>query len=115
MELILLKVLKRESYMSTNIQYDIDSTVDVLTAHLKSDVVHPLETIEAEGIAGTILFQVDSLTRELVRVVIYDFSVFRRKLLMRLIFLYTTKTLENWLSTIISSFQAGNKSFHVAT
>ena len=101
--------------MSTNIQYEINSVIDVFTAHVKPDIAHPLETIEAEGGAGTILFQVDSLTKELVRVVIYDFSVFRRKLLMKLIFLYTTKTLENWLNTIISSFQAGNRSLHVVT
>jgi hypothetical protein len=99
--------------MSTNIHYTIDATIDVFTAYIKSDTSHPLETVETELSAGTILFQVDALTRELARVVIYDFSVFRRKLLMRLIFLYTTNTLENWLNTIISAFQAGHRSFHV--
>ena len=106
-------LLKNVKNMSTNIPYEIDAKIDVFTAYIKSDISHPLETIETELSAGTILFQVDALTKELVSVVIYDFSVFRRKLLMRLIFLYTTNTLENWLQTIISAFQAGHKSLHV--
>ena len=73
--------------MSTNIQYEIDSTVDIFTAHITPEILHPLEIIEVDGLVGTILFQVDSSTRKLVSVVIYDFSVFRRKLLLRLIFL----------------------------
>ena len=102
--------------MSTKIQhipYKIDSTVDIFTAYLTHEVKHPLETVETEFLGSQMLFQVDSVTGDLCRVLIYDFSVVRRKLLLRLIFLYTTQSIENWLNMLISAFQAGNRSVHV--
>lgn len=95
------------------IMYDFDKTLDVFTAHVKQEILHPLETIESNLFDGNILFQIDSVSGELVKIVIYDFSVIRRKLLMQLVFLYTHRAIENWLNMLVFAFQAGNKRFHV--
>lgn len=95
-----------------NIMYEVDKRLDVFTAHVKREILHPLETIESGLFDGNILFQVDSVTGELVKIVIYDFSVLRRKLLLQFVFLYTRRATENWLNMLISAFQAGNKSLH---
>jgi hypothetical protein len=91
------------------IKYDIDKTVDTLTAHVQSTIIHPLETIESELFDGNVLFQVDSVTGELVKIVIYDFSVIRRQLLWEWVFLYTAGAIEHWLAMLISTFRAGHK------
>lgn len=67
---------------------------------------------ESELFDGNVLFQVDSVTGELVKIVIYDFSIIRRELLLQLIFLYTKCAIENWLHVMITAFQAGNQSLH---
>ncbi len=94
------------------IRYERDSALDVFTAHVQEKIAHPLETIESELFDGNILFQVDSVTGELIKIQIYDFSIIRRKLLWQLIFLYPTRAIENWLTVMISAFQAGNRGAH---
>ncbi|MCP4398552.1 MAG: hypothetical protein GY801_14805 [bacterium] len=100
------------STKTQHIQYEIDSTVDVLTAYFIHDALHPIDTVEKEFLGSHILFQVDSATGELCRLLIYDFSVVRRKLFMRLIFLYTTQAIEYWLNMLKTAFQAGNRRVH---
>ncbi len=83
-----------------------DKQLDVFIAHLR-EITHPLETEVAPLFDGNILFKVDSVTGELVQIFIYDFSIVRRKLLMNLIFVYTTATIKNWLKMLIASFNLG--------
>ena len=83
-----------------------DKQLDVFIAHLR-EITHPLETKVAPLFDGKILFKVDSVTGELVQIFIYDFSIVRRKLLMNLIFVYTTTTIKNWLKMLIASFNVG--------
>jgi len=83
-----------------------DKQLDVFIAHLR-EITHPLETKVAPLFDGNILFKVDSVTGELVQIFIYDFSIVRRKLLMNLIFVYTTTTIKNWLKMLIASFNVG--------
>ena len=96
----------------TEIRYEIDHTLDVFTAYIQEEISHPLETIESQLFDGNILFQVDLESGELVKILIYDFSIIRRKLLWQLIFLYTIRSIENWLRVMITAFQAGNQSVH---
>jgi hypothetical protein len=97
--------------MST-IRYEIDRTLDVFTAYVQEEICHPLETIESALFDGNILFQVDSVTGKLVKIVVYDFAIIRRKLLWQLIFLYTQRAIENWLTVMITAFQAGTQRMH---
>ncbi len=76
-----------------------DKKLDLLIAHF-GKIKNPLETEEAPFLYGNVLFKVDSKTGELVQVLIYDFSVIRRRLLMQLIFLYTKKMIKNWLQAL---------------
>ncbi|RKZ45522.1 MAG: hypothetical protein DRR00_26505, partial [Candidatus Parabeggiatoa sp. nov. 3] len=88
------------------IRIERDKQLDVFIAHLK-EITHPLETEVAPLFYGNILFKVDSVTGELVQIFIYDFSIVRRKLLINLIFVYTTTTIKNWLNMLVASFNVG--------
>jgi len=90
-----------------------DKQLDVFIAHLR-EITHPLETEVAPLFDGNILFKVDSVTGELVQILIYDFSIVRRKLLMNLIFVYTTATIKNWLKMLIASFNVGKNTKFLA-
>jgi len=92
--------------MSQIKKIEYDEQLDVFIAHLR-EIAHPLETEVASLFDGNILFKVDSVTGELVQIFIYDFSVVRRKLLMNLIFVYTTATIKNWLKMLVASFDVG--------
>ena len=87
-----------------------DKELDLLIAHF-GEIKNPLET-EETPFYENILFKVDSKTGELVQVLIYDFSVFRRQLLMQLIFLYTTKMIKNWLQVLVAGFKVGEHTQH---
>jgi hypothetical protein len=106
-------MLPNKAKNMSEIRYEIDRSLDVFTAFVKDEIRHPIETIESELFDGNILFQVDAVTGDLIKIVVYDFSIIRRKLLMKLIFLYTTRAIKNWLAMIITAFQAGKKSVHV--
>ena len=87
---------------------NIDKKLDILTAYIKVDSTNKsnLEVIEADM---NILFHVNSQTRELVMIQIYDFSVIKRMLIKHLLFLVTKNAIKTWLSTIAESFMASNK------
>jgi hypothetical protein len=88
------------------IRIERDKQLDLFIAHIR-EITNPLETEVAPLFDGNILFKVDSVTGELVQIFIYDFSIVRRKLLMNLVFVYTTTTLKNWLSWLIAGFNVG--------
>ncbi len=88
------------------IRIERDRKLDLFIAHVR-EITNPLETRVVPLFDGNILFKVDSVSGELVQVFIYDFSVVRRKLLMKLVFVYTTSTVENWIGMLISGFKAG--------
>ncbi len=90
------------------IRIERDRKLDLFIAHVK-EITNPLETRPVPFFDGNILFKVDSVTDELVQVFIYDFSVVRRKLLMKLVFVYTTSTVKNWITMLIAGFKAGKK------
>jgi len=83
--------------------------LDLFTAVVKDEIVNPLKTIESPLFDGNILFKVDSVTGELVKIVIYDFSIVRRKLMTHLVFLWTKKAIKSWLQMLITTFQLSNK------
>ncbi len=85
--------------------FERDKKLDLLIAHF-GEIKNPLET-EETPFYENILFKVDSKTGELVQVLIYDFSVFRRRLFMQLIFLYTRKMIKNWLQVLVAGFKVG--------
>jgi hypothetical protein len=93
----------------TPIRIEHDKQLDVFIAHLQ-EIIHPLETEVAPLFEGNILFKVDSVTGELVQIFIYDFSIMRRQLLRRMIFLYTKTMITNWLEVLIAGFQVGRQS-----
>ncbi len=88
---------------------NIDKKLDVLTAYIKEDYISNsnLEVIEVDDM--NILFHIDPQTRELVMIQVYDFSVIKRILIKRLLFLVTKNAIKTWLNTIVESFQANNK------
>ncbi len=88
------------------IRIERDKSLDLFIAHVK-EITHPLETEVAPLFDGNILLKVDTVTGDLVQIFIYDFSIVRRKLLMNLVFVYTTATLKNWLSWLIAGFNVG--------
>ena len=81
--------------------------IDLYIAYFSEEVRNPLETIPSPFLDGNILFEVDTKTKELVRITIYDFSVVRRKMLRQFLFLFTQKAIKNWLKTLAEAFQAG--------
>ncbi|MDM8569734.1 hypothetical protein QUF50_09540 [Thiotrichales bacterium HSG1] len=87
------------------VNFEHDNELDLLIAHF-GEIKNPLET-EETPFYENILFKVDSKTGELVQVLIYDFSAFRRHLLTQLIFLYTRKTIKNWLKVLVAGFKVG--------
>lgn len=88
------------------IKIEIDKELDLLTAYIK-EVNNPLDVI-AGPFDGHMLFFIDSQTKELARIEIYDFKIIRRILVRQFIFLITKKTIKNWLSTIADSFKANH-------
>jgi hypothetical protein len=88
---------------------EYDKNLDLFTAFVKDEVVNPLKTIESPLFDGHILFKVDSVTGELVKIVIYDFSVIRRRLMTHLVFLWTKKAIKSWLQMLITTFQLSNQ------
>jgi hypothetical protein len=91
-----------------------DKKLDICIAHIR-EIEHPLETEVAPLFDGNVLFKVDSVTGELVQIFVYDFSIVRRKLLTRLVFLYSSLAIKNWLQMLIAGFGAGqhaNKFIH---
>ncbi len=88
------------------IRIERDRKLDLFIAHVR-EITNPLETRVVPLFDGNILFKVDSVTDELVQVFIYDFSAVRRKLLMKLVFVYTTTTIKNWINMLIAGFKAG--------
>jgi hypothetical protein len=88
---------------------EYEKKLDLFTVYVKDEVVNPLKTIESPLFDGNILFKVDSVTGELVKIVIYDFSVVRRKLMTDLVFLWTKKAIKNWLQMLVTTFQLGNQ------
>lgn len=101
--------------MSEQIKITIERNkeLDTFVAHIK-EIVNPLETEVCPLFDGNILFKVDSITGELVQIFIYDFSVIRRKLLMKLLFLYTTESIKSWIEMLISGFTVGQHSKQLA-
>lgn len=92
--------------MSGNIKTFYDRKLDLFTAHIKADKGNPIETIPGP-FDGHVLFEVDSADGDLIRIVIYDFSVIRRELMKDMLFLLTGKTVQNWLRMLTHVFQAG--------
>jgi len=89
------------------IKIEIDKQLDLLTARLK-ETKNPLETVES----GNILFFVDSETKDLVMIQIYDFRVIRRRLLRHLIILATRRAIQIWIRTLADSFRASTSYAH---
>jgi hypothetical protein len=83
------------------IRIEIDKQLDLLTARLK-ETKNPLETIESDNF----LFFVDSETKDLVMIQIYDFRVIRRKLLRHLMILVTKRAIQTWIRTLADTFRA---------
>lgn len=86
---------------SPEIKIEIDKRLDLLTAHIKEST-NPLQTIESDNI----LFFVDTETKDLVMIQIYDFQIVRRKLLKHLMILATKKGVQAWIRTLADSFKA---------
>ena len=91
-----------------------EKKLDLFTVHVKNEIINPLKTIESPLFDGNILFKIDSVTGELVKIVIYDFSIIRRKLVMRFIFLWSKRAMKSWLEMLVTTFQIGQKSYHKA-
>jgi len=89
---------------------EYEKKLDLFTVYVKDEVVNPLKTIESPLFDGNILFKVDSVTGELVKIVIYDFSVVRRKLMTHFVFLWTKNAIKNWLQMLVTTFQLAIKS-----
>ena len=81
---MLQKITKEDE---SQIRIERDKKLDLFIAHVR-EITNPLEIRVVPIFDGNILFKVDSVTNELVQVFIYDFSVVRRKLLMKLVFVY---------------------------
>jgi hypothetical protein len=96
------------------IRIERDKKLDLFIAHVR-EITNPLETRVVPIFDGNILFKVDSVTDELVQVFIYDFSVVRRKLLMKLVFVYTKNTAKNWIRMLIAGFKAGKNTNTLAS
>ena len=90
-----------------DLKIEIDKELDLLTAYIK-EVDNPLETI-AGPYDGHILFFIDSQTKELARIEIYNFKKIRRILIRQFIFLITKETIKNWIIPIADSFRASPK------
>ena len=88
------------------IKLERDTKLDICIAHIR-EIEHPLETEVSPLFDGNVLFKVDSVTGELVQIFIYDFSIVRKKLLTKLIFLYTSQAINTWLQILIAGFGAG--------
>ncbi|CAG1021505.1 hypothetical protein DOJK_01042 [Patescibacteria group bacterium] len=97
----------------TKIIMERDKKLDTFVARIR-EIEHPLETEVCPLFDGNILFKVDSVTGELVQIFIYDFSIIRRKLLVKLLFLYTTESIRSWLEMLISSFTSGQHAKQLA-
>jgi len=89
-----------------NIKTEYDRKLDLFTAYIKEDKGNPIETIPGP-FDGHVLFEVDSADGDLVRIVIYDFSVIRRELMKEMVFLLTKRTVRNWLKVLINVFSGG--------
>ena len=88
-----------------DIRIEHDRELDLLTAYLNEDSENQLDVLEGP-FDGHVLFYVDSVTKKLARIEIYDFSIIQRMLLRRFIFLLTKETIKSWLATLIDSFRA---------
>ncbi|RLB99977.1 MAG: hypothetical protein DRI57_32875 [Deltaproteobacteria bacterium] len=99
---------KMTNNYESRIKIERDRELDLFIAHVR-EITNPLETRVVPLFDGNILFKIDSVTNEPVQVFIYDFSVVRRKLLTKLVFVYTTGAVENWISMLIAAFKAGKK------
>jgi hypothetical protein len=86
---------------------EYEKKLDLFTVYVKDDIVNPLKTIESPLFRCNILFKVDSVTGELVKVVIYDFSVVRRQLMTHLF--CGQKRQLMWLQMLVTTFQLGNQ------
>ena len=92
----------------SQIRIERDRELDLFIVHVR-EITSPLETRVAPLFDGNILFKVDAVTDDLIQVFIYGFSAVRRKLLTKLIFVYTTSAVENWIGMLIAGFKAGKK------
>lgn len=104
------KITERDE---SQIRIERDRELDLFIAHVR-EITHPLETRVVSLFDGNILFKVDSVTNELVQVFIYDFSVVRRKLLTKFVFIYTTSAVKNWIGMLIAGFKAGKNASALA-
>ncbi len=88
------------------INIKIDRELDLMTAYVQEDRLNKseLEVIDIDDY--NILIHLDPLTKEVVFVQVYDFSIIRRKLLGQLTLLITKRAIRNWLDLIIKSFKA---------
>lgn len=87
---------------------NIDKNLDLLTAtfpELQSGG-QPLEVVEIDY---NILFHINPVTKEIIMIQIYDFSVIKRKFIKHLMLFITKDSIRTWLNTLIASFKA-NKS-----
>ena len=87
------------------IEYDKD--LDLLIAHLSNNIKNPIET-RLGPFDGNVLFNVDSLTGELINITIYDFSVIKKELMKYSISLISKKLIEVWLNTIADTYRSVN-------
>ena len=87
----------------------LDKKLDVFEAYFtEEEPKHPLNVVEG-SLSGHVLFEVDSVTNELVKITIYDYSVVRRTLMRKYIILLTKQAVINWLNEIADSFNSGSK------
>jgi hypothetical protein len=90
---------------------EYEKKLDLFTVHVKDEIINPLKTIESPLFDGNILFKVDSVTGELVKIVIYDFSIIRRKLMMQFIFIWSKRAMKSWLQMLVTTFQIGSQCY----
>ncbi|MDM8549695.1 hypothetical protein QUF72_06450 [Desulfobacterales bacterium HSG2] len=91
-----------------NIKTEYDRKLDLFTAYIKEDKGNPIETIPGP-FDGHVLFEVDSADGDLVRIVIYDFSVIRRELMKEMVFLLTKKRVPELVESAYKCFSGGQR------
>ena len=92
-----------------------DKKLDVLEAYLTdTEPQNPIDVVEGP-FAGHVLFEIDSVTKELIKITIYDYSIVRRNLMREYIFLLTQHALKSWLNQIADSFRIGRQTSLVYT
>jgi len=91
---------------TNKITIEIDKDLDLLTALVNDKRNNDsLESIDYDNI----IFFVEHDTKKLIMIQVYDFSIFKKKMLSKFLRVESNESINTWLYFLVNSFQAAQQ------